>query len=251
MKNVNIRVDQVSLMAASLGNEDLGAAMRLFSVIAASEKPIPASRISVVAQVSPERAATFLDAVDGFFVRLKDGSLSHDCLESRSLPFIARQGTGARESHTVASSIVPTRRIETPVFAQSERPALVSIPKAIFDNGVRIFLDAGKSEAVARSIIAGLLKAWHEADVAYAISETIKQSVAGDPHEYILSILKTKATPKKSRTAPGRSNAPSRDGRLPTATPEMMGVSQRTAELIQEKSKSLFLTIPRTTREKK
>lgn len=244
MHRAEISGENISAMAGVLTNEELGAAIRILSVLLVSGKPIPLPRLPAAAGVSPEHWEEISDAVLSCFLVLASGSLSHDLLERRSLPACigSRNSLGAAEHMQLP--VERTRRNQVATFAAPNRPEPISIRKAIFDNGVELFTRADKSPATARSLIASLAKTYRDGDLAEAFAAAIREKDLIDPYPWILEYLKRSATPKSARYHQRPSSAAPRPrAPRPEVTPEFLGVSPGRAEEIRKRNRNLTLDL--------
>jgi hypothetical protein len=246
MKASGIRAELIAEMASGLTNEELGGAFRLLSRIISSEKPIPADRAHLIAQMDAASWASSMGGVLEFFCVLDDGSISHELLEARALPACAGRAAPGPTSTVAATIISPTRRpvsaFKVPGYARSEKPVVTSIKKAIFDNGVALIERSGKSSAVARAIVNNLLNQWQEGDVASVFASASKRPDLASPHEWIVKTLQKTGTPRLSGrpfASRDQSPAPRPAQDRAMATPDLLGVSSLTAAHIRKQNAGL------------
>lgn len=244
MKRPEISAEMIATLAASLTNAELGAALRLLSNLLVGGKPVAEKRLPVVCGMDPEAWKASADSILEHFVRLTNGAISHPLLEARSLPACAESRNVLGGTMHDMLTVEKTRRPPVPAFAKVARPDPISIRKAIFDNGIELFLRSGKNEVTARSLIAGLCKTYREGDIAEAIATASRDRELVDPYAWVVNYLKRTATPKMTRAMrPASSPAPRREAAHPLATPEFLGVSERTAEKIRARNRSLTLDL--------
>lgn len=249
MQKIGIPSTTLSTLAASLTNEELGAAVRLLSHVLGTRSPVAPSRVPVVARVSDAEWQTMRDAVLQHFVARQTGEISHALLEALALPGSAEPAGPVPVASAAIALVDHTRRpTSVPTYGQHQRPEIVSIRKAIFDNGITLFTDSRRSETTARSLVAGLVKTYREGDIGEAISAANRQAELVDPYTWVVAWLRQNATPKSTREPGKGSPVPARKGKepRPLATPEFLGISPARAEEIRTRNSNLKLDIKRS-----
>ena len=237
-------------MAASLDNEELGAAVRLLARILSKGVPVDASRARTICQMDAASWSGSEAAIlENFLVH--EGRISHAALEEASLPPVSSAAKSRAGSTPDIPLVQPTRDLQVPGFATRSRPELISFKKTAFDLIVDLFARCEQSENTARAVLAGLLKSWPEGDVYTAIQAAHGQGYLVQPRSWIVKHLQNNSTPiSQSRSRNSAVPPPSKRPPRKLVTPEDAGVSSGTADLIRQKNATTRLTItkkgPRT-----
>lgn len=233
----------VADMAASLENDELGAAVRILSRIIATGKAIPSSRARIVAQMGENAWAASQDAILEFFVQ-EGETISHAALREATTPAISATPK-ERAGQTADLPLVSTvRRNVVPTYVSREAPERISIKQAAYSTMVRLCSAVGQSENTARAMLASLLKTWPEGDVYNAVAQADRQDFVADPRSWITASLKRASQPTVRQPSHGNHVVPAPAAKKhKLATPEALGVSQGTADKIRQRNRALGLNL--------
>jgi len=235
-----IDTKHITDLAATLENDELGAAVRLLNRIISSAKPVRLERAHVVAQVSRSAWDEYAADILEFFL-LEDGFISHTALQDAAIPAVSNAAQ-ERAGQTPDLPIVsPTRRQVVPNYPERHAPERISIKQAAYETMMALCAAAGQSENTARAMLASLLKTWPEGDVYDAVYQAGRQDFIAEPRSWIIATLKAKSQPvvraPRGQAAPVA--APTKKHKL--TTPDAVGVSQSTAERIRARNRALGL----------
>lgn len=225
-------------LSCELGNEELGAAIRLISRLCETKRPISTRTAHISAGMDKKSWEEISDAILPFFVVSEEGihlpGMNEDQDDADG------ETISIRKSQKEMNLLVrPNRRATVPKYATAERPPNVSIRKAIYDQAISLFKDAGMAENTARAILASMLKNYPEGDVAMAVSDASKKDALAEPHTWIFGRLKAEAR-KRNSTKP-TTMKPTSQNKI--ATPEITGISRNKADRIRAQNASLKLNI--------
>ena len=144
-------------LSCELSNEELGAAIRLIARLCETKRPISIRTAHISAGMDKPSWSEISDAVLSFFHVTESGidlPKDADVSDDKDHNVISvRRGQG--EMNMIVN---PMRRPQVPQYATQEKPPNVSIRKAIYDQALGLFKDAGMSENTARGILASMLK---------------------------------------------------------------------------------------------
>lgn len=240
-----IDVKMIGDMAASLENAELGAGLRILGRILSSGKPIPVARLRVVSQMSEEEWTTSSEAILEFF-EVSDEAVSHAALRDCALPDVSRPAREQAGKSGELPLVQPTRqKHQVPSWPARETQDRISIKSTAFDILVRLFVRTDQTPNTARSVMASFLKNWPEGDVYQAVAEADRQEFIADPRSWILANLKRNSQPivRKSHAHMVTTPAPVARKKHELATPEVLGVSNTTAEKIRSRNAAIGLNL--------
>lgn len=231
----------VTDMAASLENDELGAAVRILSRILSTGKPVPLGRVRIISQMGENAWAASQDAILEFF-DVEADTVSHAALTESTMPSVSA-APKERAGRTADLPLVSTvRRQVVPNYVSREAPERISIKQAAYSTMVRLCGAVGQSENTARAMLASLLKTWPEGDVYNAVAQADRQDFVADPRSWITASLKRHSQPTVRQPVHGNHVVPAPVAKKhKLATPEALGVSQGTADKIHQRNSALGL----------
>jgi len=228
-------------LSCELGNEELGAAIRLISRLCETKRPVSLRTAHISAGMDKGTWNEISSAVLAFFevdenaLDLPQTVLSEVDDDTTMLSLKSTQ-------NELNLMVRPARRPTVPQYATAEKPPAISIRQALYDQAVRLFTDAGMAEKTARSILASMLKNYPEGDVAMAVSDAARKDALAEPHTWILGRLKAES---RKRNA-GSSNMPKPANPDRIVTPERAGISAARAEKIRARNRALSMNVDTT-----
>lgn len=234
-----VKTSMLATMAESLEPIELGAAVRILVRLMEKATPVPRKTIHLVAGVDKAAWAGMEAAVLAHFPHTDEQVMLGDAAHPIS-PI-------AGDAKPVRAGITPPLFPETPKGVPApqnlpaylaKRPKAVSLRTAIYDTGVRLLLQAGLTEAVARAVITAWLKDYNEGIVADALAAAQEHKDIVDVHSWIAARLR--AAGRGIRMHPGLANpAP----RLPRAKGDpMSGMSEQGLASVLERNRRLRAT---------
>lgn len=225
-------------LSCELSNEELGSAVRLIARLCETKRPISVRTAHIAAGMDKPSWLEISPAVLAFFevteteITLPTGADVSDDPEVEVL-------SSRRVQSELRIAVSPNRRPQVPQYATTEKPPNVSIRKAIWDQAIHLFSDAGMSEKTSRSVLAGMLKNFPEGDVAMAVSDASSQDALAEPHTWILGRLRADA---KKRFTQTKNHGPKQSPHK-LVTPELTGISQTKADKIRARNRGLTLKL--------
>jgi hypothetical protein len=221
-------------LSCELGNEELGAAIRLIARLCETNRPVSIRTAHISAGMDKASWAEVSESVLQFF-HVSDAGIDLP-QNAEAEPQVEDNVVSIKERPNELNLFVrPMRRPQVPQYATAEKPPNVSIRKAIYDQAIALFKEANMSEKTARAILATMLKNYPEGDVAMAVSDACRKDALAEPHTWIFGRLKAEAK-KRGSGQPQGARAP---GKNKLVTPELTGISNNKAEKIRQKNAAL------------
>jgi len=223
-------------MADDLDLLELGAAVRIMARILEKKAPLPNKNLHLVAGVDKAAWEAMAPSVLAHFAcgdkGVSMGDASHP-IESVAGPAKAvRKGTTPPLFPPVPKGAAKPESLPAYLAARSKP---VSIRSAIYDTGLRVLMHHGVAEKIARSTIAGWLKAYSESAVAEAIAAAQERTDLDDPHSWIVARLRASA--RGVRIHPGVGSA---GATIPRAKAgDINGMSDTTFAAVMERNRKL------------
>lgn len=250
---MNIDGTTILEMAGVLENDELGAAIRLLSTLISTNRPVSKERARKIARLGEQEWE--LNAADILsFFQEQDGLITHRVIEEARVPELASPAK-PRSGQTAEMPIVhPFKQPQAPAFGQREQHPVVSIKSAAFNSIVELFRASDQSENTARGVLGSLLKNWPEGDVYSAISAACiasKNDFVVDPRAWLVAHLQKNSTPCTSSRGHRAGSVAPPPARKPRniATPELTGISSKTADRLRDHNKTLRLNLEKTAEE--
>lgn len=221
-------------LSCELGNEELGAAIRLISRLCETNRPVSMRTAHISAGMDKNSWSEVAESVLQFFT-VSDAGIDLPAANGVECAQDDKPVSLKERSNELNLFVRPMRRPQVPQYAAAEKPPNVSIRKAIYDQAIALFKEANMSEKTARAILATMLKNYPEGDVAMAVSDACRKDALAEPHTWIFGRLKAEARKRGNGQAQG-ARAPSKNKLV---TPELTGISNNKAEKIRQKNAAL------------
>lgn len=225
-------------MSETLDNKELGAAVRLLLRIMEKKSPLPLRGAHISAGVSKEEWNTMKDDVL-FFFKTTDTHVSVTGFVDAT-PTIAMEPKKTRKGKTAPlfpETVYGDKISQLPSYLiKKDKP--ITVKQAVYDTGIRLFIENGMTERMARSVVSSFLKTYEAGDVAAVFDQARKEEDLSDPHSWIVAQLRRKSQQAKTKQKGKRGSIhilP--DSMAPVAPTKQM--SEETAEEIKKRNLAL------------
>jgi len=233
----------LAVLAEGLENQEFGAAMRLFNHIIVTGRPAALKRARAICQMTPDHWGISSCEILARFV-VSGEEITHAAILEAALPPVATVSKVRLGATPDMPIVYPTKDHQVPFYGHRDRPELISMKKTAYIMMSEIFIRSDQNTNSARALLASLLKNWPEGDVYEAVSAADKQTFLVNPRSWIIKHLQTNSRPiVAARSSREACPAPMPTARRNLVTPELTGVSTKTADKIRDRNAALRLDL--------